>query len=322
MQGGQTGPRSFGQVMDAAFGIYTRQFVPLAKIAALILLPIALIIFVVDLWAFSPIRIQDADFNDLIRLDGEIIEQSRVNVDIAITLILNLLGYLVVVAASVRGASQAYLGNQVEAGPSLRFAGGRFGHVFWLGLILTLLIGIGWIALILPGIYLTIVWILAMPALMVEDKRGFKALGRSNFLVKDSWWRTFGIVLVVGIFTAIVSGLLPDLLSGAIESVGEDNFTLWLVLQNMINALAVIVSAPLWAAVVTVVYYDMRVRKEAFDIEMMAGMLDEPGGMAPGAAGGSQPPPGAPLPAQGSPALQSPPASPPASPPRSEPPPA
>jgi len=306
MQAGQTGPRSFGQVLDGAFSIYTRRFVPLAKIAALVWIPLILALILIDLYRFAdlPGVGNDSYFvGDTIRA----LDTTRIVVGSVLLAILYLIGFLLVVGASLRAASQAYLGEPVEVGASIRAAARRLGSMFWVVLLVAIFTGIpaALFFLFLPAIlaiYLTIIWILALPALLLEDRRGFKALGRSSELVKDYWWRTLGIVIVIGIFTTIIGGLIPALIGSAFEGVSSDNFTLWVILTDIVSGIGFIITAPLWAATITVMYYDLCVRKEGFDMEMMVKQLDEPGSVGvssppepigPG-SGSSGPPPAAP----------------------------
>jgi len=311
MQAGQSGPRSFGQVMDAAFSIYTKNFVPLAKIAAMIFIPIAAMIFAVDLWAWDPITRAEADFEDLLRLDNKIADGERVIAGALIEGLLSFIGALLVIGASLRAASEIYLGREPGIGNSIRFGARRAGSMLWIILLMTLaMFGMAAISalfallgvLIFIGLatFVFVRWWLAMPSLLLEDKRGLSALRRSRELVEGNWWRLFGALLVIGIFVAIVGVLLPQLVLSAAEGIGRDHFNLWLALFDVLNALGRIVAAPILAAAAIVLYYDLRVRKEGFDLELLVDQLDDLGATtAPeptASLGSSQPPPSAPPP--------------------------
>ena len=295
--------------MDAAFRIYTRNFLPLAKIAAVVWIPLTVLLIGVDLYRYAEVTEGGRLYivADVIRP----LDHDRLVTGAIIVGVTHVIGFLLVVGSSLRAASQAYLGQPLEIGPSLRFALRRVGSMFWLGLLLTLLTTIGYFLFVLPGIYLSIAWILAMPALLLERKSGFKALGRSNDLISDSWWRTFGILIVIGIFTAIFGGVIPGLLQDAIKGTSNDSFTLWVILTDALSGIGFIVTAPIWAAAVTVIYYDQRVRKEGFDVELMVDRIDGPESLAPPSAGEerliSRPPPSQPPP---SPPSQPPPSTP------------
>lgn len=294
--------------MDAAFSIYTRNFATLVKIAACIWIPLALLLCAIDIWAYTPIDRADAHFGDLIRLDGKIVDHTRVIVDGLFTLILNLVGSLLVVGASLHAVNEVYLGRKPQVGPSLRSGNKRGGSIFWIVFLMMLAIGglavagvatiVGIFVFFPLALFLIIRWWLAIPALLVEDHRGLKALGRSKDLVADNWWRVFGVVFVIGVFVAIFGSIVPNLIFEGMKGLAEDNFNLWLVLANALAVVGSIVTAPLLAAATIVLYYEMRVRKEGFDVELMAERLGAP---EPGArdsvAGRSQPPPSSPPPA-------------------------
>ena len=65
---------------------------------------------------------------------------------------------------------------------------------------------LGFIALIIPGIYISVRLCVVAPAVVVEGHRGMDAMRRSWDLVKDNWWRVLGILLVVGIIGGDLGG--------------------------------------------------------------------------------------------------------------------
>ena len=143
-----------------------------------------------------------------------------------------------------------------------------------------LLGGLALVALIIPGIWLFVSWTVAVPALLTEDVRGLKALRRSFQLVRGMWWRTFAIFLLgyilAGILSSIVSGVVVGIAFAADSPVAEFAVT---ALANILGAL---VSTPFTAAFVTVLYVDLRVRKEGFDLQLLFERLGgAPGGGVP-----------------------------------------
>ncbi len=116
--------------------------------------------------------------------------------------------------------------------------------------------------------------------LLVEGLRGRKALGRSFELVKGRWWKTFGTLIVGFILAAIISTLMQGVfLIGMVF--GEDNDAVVLVLSAIAGIVGLAVSTPFQAALLTVLYFDLRVRKEGFDLELLA---QEIGAAVPAAA--------------------------------------
>ncbi len=157
------------------------------------------------------------------------------------------------------------------------------------------LVALGFLACIIPGVYLSVAWVAAVPALLLEDLRGRGALKRSRELVSDRWWPTAAALLVATILAAIVQSVISGLLlamvfSGASDLVGA-------LAQAVANTAASVLTTPFTAAVVTVIYFDLRVRKEGFDLELLARQV---GVEAPPAARtnllppSAEPPPGQP----------------------------
>jgi len=63
----------------------------------------------------------------------------------------------------------------------------------------------GFIAFIIPGIFLMVVLSLAIPAMFFEKKGVFDAIGRSFKLIKGKWWSTFGLLFVASILMYAIS---------------------------------------------------------------------------------------------------------------------
>ncbi|HEU0214465.1 MAG TPA: hypothetical protein VFR13_10290 [Jiangellaceae bacterium] len=98
------------------------------------------------------------------------------------------------------------------------------------------------------------------------------ALRRSAELVKGSWWRVFGILLLVLLIVAIISQVisvpfsLPFFAIGDEPSDGEFLFTL--VLTALGGIVASTITAPFTAAATVLLYVDRRIRREGLDIDL------------------------------------------------------
>ncbi|GAA1527404.1 hypothetical protein [Nocardioides humi] len=114
---------------------------------------------------------------------------------------------------------------------------------------------------------------LPVPALMLEPIGMFAAIGRGWTLTARQYWRTFGIALLTVLVAQFAGGLLtvPVSIVGNVAALAAPEYaTLLLVLTQ---AIALVVQnafiAPFLAAVTSVQYVDLRMRKEAFDVELM-----------------------------------------------------
>src|SRR5205085_6541713 len=83
-----------------------------------------------------------------------------------------------------------------------------------------ILIVIGFVFLVIPGVYLIVRWIFIPETVVLERKGAFAALSRSGELVRGSWWRVFGIGLVLFLLTAILQAALGGIV-GSLLSLGS-----------------------------------------------------------------------------------------------------
>ena len=178
---------------------------------------------------------------------------------------------LIATAALVKAISDTWVGQTPDWRESLRAAGKRAGALVWLLICVAVVLIAGFIALVIPGIWLAVPCAIAFPALMVEGCRGFKAIGRGRWLVKGRWWPTFAVIFL-GYMLASILGLMLGGIAGAVFFASGSG-TGFAVGNAIATGLATFVTTPFNAAIITLVYYDLRVRKEGFDLQLLAGGL-------------------------------------------------
>jgi hypothetical protein len=76
------------------------------------------------------------------------------------------------------------------------------------GLLAGIGIAIGFVLLIVPGLFLLTIWAVIAPVIVVERTGALDAFGRSRALVRGHGWTVFGIVLISGLLSGIASGVL------------------------------------------------------------------------------------------------------------------
>ncbi|MEJ7876840.1 MAG: hypothetical protein WKF62_09270 [Solirubrobacterales bacterium] len=287
MEGRTLRPLGVGEILDASINLYFRNFVTFAKIAAVIAVPLGVIIFLLDQIAFA--RPDPGDVSDLgFAYVGEYEQRVDFSTFQTITIIetvLAVLAFLLVIGASFRAVSDLYIGSgNADGARSIRFAAGRVHSMIWIGFLFSLGVIAATFAFILPGVWLFTAWSLAIPVLLAENLKGSKSLGRSFDLVRNNWWRTFGALIVGLIFIGLFQFLL-QLGATGLTNLTEDSKNLSLLISDGAQVLALIITGPLQAAIVAVIYYDLRVRKEAFDVQLLTHQLESPG------TGGPPPPP-------------------------------
>jgi len=131
-----------------------------------------------------------------------------------------------------------------------------FAPIFFAVLLAAAGIAVG-LLVIVPGVYLFVRWYFVPQAVVLEGARNAGALRASSRLVAGTWWRTFGLVVLVNVLTALaifVLGFPFTLLASATDR------ALW-GLSGQILATAV--TQPFIALFSTLLYYDLRERKRA-----------------------------------------------------------
>ena len=124
---------------------------------------------------------------------------------------------------------------------------------------------------------LLIPWVpFATIAFVVEEKRYFAAVRRATRLLRPWYWAQVLLVIVIVQFVAgmITSALtMPFVMVANFHSADAltGTFPRWLQLAlGLINGAVSCVSVPLTSGVVILQYYDARIRKEGYDLEVLA----------------------------------------------------
>jgi hypothetical protein len=119
---------------------------------------------------------------------------------------------------------------------------------------------------------------------MLEGLTGFKAMTRSMRLVDTRWWATFARVLVAFLLYGVIIFVIGAIVGALTDGLSVSNVTLWVAIDGILRAVVIILATPFIAAVITVIYIDLRVRKEALDIELLAQHFGGPGSTLPESA--------------------------------------
>jgi hypothetical protein len=276
-------PRQLSELLDELFRLYRRHFSLIVGVALLVALP-----GLVWSLATGVYRLNSTSYANLFTTTGTSTPtfNSQQLSNLAGTFLLGGLGALILLPFSVgavyRAVTDVALGRPATIGAVLRETLARYWPLLGLiGLGLLLVIGwfiaevIGFVLLIIPGlavfcaaVYLVVRWSLVVAAMMAEDIGPIRGLGRSWNLVSGSWWRTFGILLIVGILQSIISYALLILftLFADIFSAGDFRAALVSVGSTLLSALV----SPITTIAVVLLYFDLRVRKEGLDLDQLA----------------------------------------------------
>jgi hypothetical protein len=115
----------------------------------------------------------------------------------------------------------------------------------------------------------------AVPAAVLEELSGTRALRRSWELTKGSRWRIVGAWLAVAVLAVLMSLITVLLLRLAVYICYYNwhwrwfNLPVYQQLVNVLNAAITSFLGPVYPIAVTLLYYEQRSRKEGFDVELM-----------------------------------------------------
>jgi Membrane domain of glycerophosphoryl diester phosphodiesterase len=124
---------------------------------------------------------------------------------------------------------------------------------------------------LVPGISLACRLITALPAATVENLGPGEAFGRSFRLTRDYSWRGLVIYLLYSCLRLAAFALLfyPQRLASVLARSDPTTATVWLALISAVLILEATLIGPFLTIAATVFYFDLRVRKEAWDLQVM-----------------------------------------------------
>jgi hypothetical protein len=245
-------PLSVGEILDVSFTLYRRHFATLGTVAVLCSgLPVLLSLY--------------------IEASGGVLQNLPLTLVyyMAFTVLSS-----IATAATVFVVSESYLGRPLPAMNALRRATPLLGRLIVCSLLLAIVVGFGFVFFLIPGIVLLCGLVLAFPTLVLEPGRSpTSALSRSWSLTRGSRWRMLGLVA-----TLLILLYVPIVAIGAMAALVLPSGNAGGSLNPGLVALAVVgvmqmLLYPLLYCVLTVAYYDLRVRKEGFDLEVLASTL-------------------------------------------------
>ena len=253
-------PLTTGQLLDKTFQIYRQNFGVFAGISALphactLLLQLCLLGVVL----------------------GPGSSGHRVGATLFVSLLMLLVSSImssIALAATTFGVSDNYLEEPTTISSCFGRAKGKILRVIWVSFKFGMALGIGFILLIIPGLYVAGKYGLCTPAVVLEDIDSSKAFKRSAQLTQGSTGRILTIYFLVWVLILVIGVALQAVIAAAAPSLAKTTgSTAATVIQYVLSALTNMLITPIQAIALTLAYYDQRVRKEAFDIESMMNLL-------------------------------------------------
>lgn len=183
-------------------------------------------------------------------------------------------------AATVVAVSEVHLDRPAGVMDSFSKVKNQIAGVIGLSLSVGFLVGLACLLLIVPGILLAIRWSLAIPVKVLEGRSVGDSMSRSTDLTQGNRGRIFVIWLLFFALSIGVSMLLqwPIKIAAGVSGILslQQVAPRWHVASLAATFVSQCLVGPLATIAFSLVYYDQRVRKEAFDLQLMMSTLDAP----------------------------------------------
>lgn len=288
-------PMEFGEILDGALTLFRRHFGLFLRLSlAVMWLPIALAVY----WRARFMGLQGATPDQTAAF-----LQSEMAPLIMWSLVWGVVygaGMLLLTAGSIRIISDSYLGREPRIGEALSFGLGKIIPLFLVGLGKSILLGLlavvsvaGVAALIAVGrpmgggivflvalggsigaiwllLYVACGYIVTTPVVVLETlPSAFDSFGRSWELTRGAKRRLLGLVFVAW----LIASFLPALVLQAVGAVWNEMIPSAGFAWTVIAAALPVALAPIIPCVLALAYYDRRVRREGFDLQLLSEQL-------------------------------------------------
>lgn len=247
---------SLGGVLDQAVAIVKNHLGSLLAIGAILMLPTLLPTTLLQANA-------EAKLGPATNLEQMIQNQAIAQAELAkygpLLIILSLASMVLMTvanAALVTGVASAYLGKSVSVGQTIASAFGRFFPLIWTWILVGIVVGIGFLLLIIPGILFALWYSLATQVVVIEKINGFAAMKRSKAVIKGHIGQYFVLMFllaIIGFLLGAGAGLIPQPHLKAIATC-------------VIQVVATIISS----AAIVVFYFSCRCANENYDLQLLA----------------------------------------------------
>lgn len=260
----QIGAMSVGDILDRGLKLL------LARLPAL---------YVINLIVLSPVIAYQLVVPFLLQTDASSAAVSVLGgtfLMLILTLILQPIG----TAAILHIISQEFIDRRVGVGAAFGFALSRFGSLLAASIMTGILIGFGFLFCLIPGFIFWTWYAFFAQVIVVEGLPASASLDRSKRLGEGYRWRIFGIIFLIG----LLSNMIPTFLNLGLEFVLPASETVPIaggdvrvvpnfgnqVIHTLVTYLVTILFAAYQAVCLTLLYFDLRIRKEGYDLEVAA----------------------------------------------------
>jgi hypothetical protein len=234
-------PRSATELVDAAFQVYRR-----APLQFMVALAVVYVPWLVIRLAFD------------INIDPNVIPPPSTIITIAVGGV----GIYAIAGGVITALTRdVYLDHPVSVPEAFRVVATRLVTLIVASVIVAMLMTIGAMLFIIPFFYVVARFAVVRQAIVLEDAGTRQALSRSSVLSVDLKWHilaTLALIVLLLLAVNIGAGFLISIIPSQ-------------VIVNVLSTALSVVVGPILGIAETVLYYDLRIRREGFDVEYLVG---------------------------------------------------
>src|SRR5215469_7037496 len=256
-------PLSLGEILDRTFSLYRRHFLLFLGIAAIPNLLTLVVKLVEDFLVLPQKGTATGPLSGGLMAFGVVGAMVFVFVYVVV--------YLFAQGGTIYAVSDLYLGRPTTISASLRKMWGQLLNLLGVSILNGMAVIIATIFLIIPGVYLACRLITCVPAALLEDLGARESLERSFALTKDSAWRSFVIYFLyfAMVYATLILFAIPFGFVAVMQGKDPHMLRMAAALMQVGQFCAGVLVTPFFLIATSVFYYDLRVRKEAFDLQLM-----------------------------------------------------
>jgi hypothetical protein len=258
-------PLGIGDLLDEMFDLYKRNFLLFVGISGVVMLPYTFFLALAMAPWYKMMGNMQANPQHIDPMTG----LAPMLVGMGLVIILGSFMQVIATAATTWAVSSCYLGRKPSILEAYNAVISKTIPFAVTGLIVSVALVIGFMCCVLPGI-VGLVFLAFVPAVMVIENRAYiDGISRSFQLAASDFWRIFVYGLVAGILIYAIS-IIFALPVQIIIMTNPSRLVQASMVSQIIQGIGNTILVPLWVIGLVLLYYDVRVRREGFDIQLLA----------------------------------------------------
>lgn len=266
--------RDFGQLISTTFQFLRQNWRPLFRAIGVICLPIGLISgFLIgkSMGDIQRVSMANVEFTGVTQLLPMIIGY--------VLLLLTLVLLIAIVYEYLRAYEQGE-NHGITTADLWKRAIAQIGSYIGISLLMGILVVIGTLLCIIPGIYLFVALSLAYMVHAIERKGVIDSMKRSHQLITDRWWETFGLIIILGLIQSVIAYalMIPTMILSFVIGFNsldggqpdQEQFLGWysimMALMMTVNMLVTFLTYPIMAVALGLKYYSIVEEKEGLGL--------------------------------------------------------